>query len=99
MKLLFICTSLLFIMACTQEEGKINKRQRLQIQRVVEYKIDSVRKAQQAICYESVLKIAKPKADSIILAFEYEAINEELDKPDKPLKPKKPEVEIPVFED
>lgn len=87
------------VTACTKEEAKISKRQQAQINRIVEYKVDSIRKAQQAICYKFVLQTAKPMADSIILGFEYEAINEALDNPEKPQKPEKPEVEIPVFDD
>ena len=66
---------------------------------MLEYKVDSLRKAQQKLCYKSVLEVAKPKADSIIMSFEYEAINEELEKPEKPEKPKKPAIEIPEFKE
>lgn len=98
MKYIFILATIIFV-SCTQGEPEINKRQQRQIQKMVEYKVDSMRKAQQGICYETVLTAAKPKADSIIMEFEYEVINEELDKPEKPNKPEKPKVEIPVFED
>ena len=94
----FLIFTLILFVNCTQGEPEINKRQQRQIQKMVEYKVDSLQKAQQKICYKSVLEVAKPKADSIIMSFEYEAINEELDKPEKPEKPEKPAIEIPNFE-
>lgn len=96
--LLFIIFTATFLTSCVQGEPEINSRQQRQIQKMLEYKVDSLRKAQEKVCYNEVLKAAIPKADSIIMQFEYEALNEALDMPDKPDKPEMPKVEIPVFE-
>lgn len=95
----YLIFAIIFLISCVQGEPELNKRQKRQIQKMVEYKVDSLQKEQQKICYQAVLAAARPKADSIIMEFEYEAINEELDKPEKPNKPEKPKVEIPEFEE
>jgi hypothetical protein len=95
---IFIIVIILFT-ACTQGEPEISKRQMRQIDKLVGYKLDSFQKAQQAICYEQVLVIAKIKADSVISIFENEAEIDTLNRPKKPIKPAKPEVVIPVFEE
>jgi|GEM_PF-1886790 starvation-inducible outer membrane lipoprotein len=99
MKIHAIIISLFLLTACVQGEPELNKRQARQIQKMVEYKVDSFRIAQEAVCYQTVLVVAKPKADSIILSFQMEASNDTLNRPERPNKPKKPKVEIPVFED
>lgn len=99
MKLYYIFISLFLLTACVQGEAELNKRQARLIQKMVEYKVDSFRIAQEAICYQTVLAAAKPKADSIILSFQLEASNDEIDRPQRPKKPAKPKVEIPVFKD
>lgn len=96
--LLSIIFTACYLTSCVQGEPEINGRQQRQIQKMLEYKVDSLRKAQEKVCYNDVLKAAIPKADSIIMQFEYEALNEELDMPEKPDKPEMPKVEIPVFE-
>ena len=96
--LLYILFVVGLITSCVQGEPEINRRQQRQIQKMLEYKVDSLRKEQEKVCYSAVLKAAIPKADSIITQFEYEAMNEELETPEKPEKPEKPEVQIPKFE-
>ncbi len=98
MKLYFILFVGLFLFACTQGEPQINKRQKMQIQRMVEYKVDSLRLAHQIICYEAVLEAAIPKADSIISTFENANSDNIMNRPQKPKKPAKPKVDIPAFE-
>ncbi|MGB1120633.1 MAG: hypothetical protein ACPG3Z_01465 [Saprospiraceae bacterium] len=98
-RIFYLIFAISFLISCVQGEPELNKRQARQIQKMIEYKVDSLQKAQQKICYQMVLAVAKPKADSIIMEFEYEAINEALDKPQKPDKPEKPKVEIPEFEE
>jgi hypothetical protein len=98
MKLHYII-SLLLLTACVQGEAELNKRQARMIQKMVEYKVDSFRIAQEAICYQTVLAVAKPKADSIILSFQMAASSDTINRPERPKKPKKPTVKIPVFED
>lgn len=100
MKYIFYWILFIVLMtSCVQGEPELNKRQQRQIRKLVEYKVDSMKRAQQRICYGSVLVAARPKADSIISAFEYDALNEALDKPEKPNKPEKPKVEIPEFKE
>lgn len=99
MKIYHIIISFLLLTACVQGEPELNKRQARMIQKMVEYKVDSFRIAQEAICYQAVLTAAKPKADSIIMVFQMEALSDTLNRPERPKKPEKPKVEIPTFED
>lgn len=99
MKLYHIIISLLLLTACVQGEAELNKRQARMIQKMVEYKVDSFRITQEAICYQMVLATAKPKADSVILSFQMEALSDTINRPERPKKPEKPKVEIPVFKD
>jgi PleD family two-component response regulator len=99
MKIKIIIIAVVLSTACNQAEPEISKRQIRQMDKLVEYKLDSFAKARQAICYEQVLEIAKIKADSVISIFETAATIDTLNRPDKPLKPEKPEVTIPAFED
>jgi hypothetical protein len=87
------------MISCVQGEAELNKRQARLIQKMVEYKVDSFRIAQEAICYQTVLAAAQPKADSIISIFQLEALNDTINRPQRPKKPAKPKVEIPVFKD
>lgn len=95
---IFIIITIL-LTACTQGEAEINKRQMRQIDKLVEYKLDSFQKAQQAICYENVLITAQIRVDSVIAIFEKEAETDTLNRPKRPVKPEKPEVVIPDFTD
>lgn len=99
MKVKIIIIAVVLFTACNQAEPEINLRQMRQIDKLVEYKLDSFTKAQQAICYEQVLEVAKIKADSVISIFETDATIDTLNRPDKPLKPEKPEVVIPDFDE
>jgi hypothetical protein len=98
MKLHTIIIGLFLLTACVQGEAELNKRQARQIQKMVEYKVDSFRIAQEAICYQTVLAVAKPKADSVILSFQIAASSDTLNRPERPKKPEKPKVKIPIFE-
>ena len=83
---------------CTRSEPQISKRHNLQIERMVEYKLDSFRRAQQAVCYENALKIAEIEAARIISEFETAAAQDTSARPDRPERPAKPDVKIPDFE-
>ncbi len=96
---LLIIFSIIFLSACVQGEPEISKRQMRQINKLVEYKLDSFKKAEQTVCYNEVVTLARIKADSVISIFETEAKIDTLNRPEKPIKPAKPEVTIPEFED
>ena len=99
MKFYILIIATVLLAACTQGEPQISKRQMRQIDKLVEYKLDSFQQAQQQICYEKVLEIASVKADSVITIFEMEAKVDTLNRPNKPTRPDKPEVVIPEFEE
>lgn len=95
---IFIIAIILFI-ACVEGEPEVSKRQMRQINKLVEYKLDSFKAAQQMLCYEQVLITANIKADSVINIFETDADIDTLNRPQRPIKPEKPEVVIPDFEE
>ena len=92
MKLYWIIIGCLILTACVQGEPELNKRQARLIQKMVEYKVDSFRNAQNDICYKQALNAAIPKVDSVILVFEMEALSDTVNRPEKPKKPAKPKV-------
>lgn len=94
---LSVAAALLWV-GCTRSEPQISKRHNLQIERMVEYKLDSFRRAQQTICYQNALKLAEVEAARIIAEFETAAARDTSARPDRPKRPAKPEVKIPDFE-